>query len=136
MAYCTKNDLHQRFGNSEIDQLIDRDNDGTEDAGVLDACIAYSDAMIDGYLAARYTIPITATSPLLVGISCDIVRYKLWDDNAPKEIRIRFDDAVRVLRDIANGVMTLPNSPAAAVTGGIDYFSNERVFTAETLSGY
>jgi len=35
MAYCAESDLVQRFGEREMNDLLDRDNDGNEDSDTL-----------------------------------------------------------------------------------------------------
>lgn len=139
MAYCAKTDLEQRFGAVEIADLLDRDHNGTEDSGVLAQTIGDADALIDGYLGSRYAVPLSTIPDLVKAISCDIVRFLLWDDNAPDEIRKRYDDRIKQLRDIANGMISLPATTTASTTGGnggVEYEGNERVFTMDTLAGF
>lgn len=136
MAYCTKADLIQRFGQREIDDLLDRDNNSTEDSNTLAATIADADALIDGYLGSRYATPLTTVPALVVGLSCNITRFLLWDDNAPEEVRKRYDDSIGQLKDIARGLLTLPATVTVSETnptGGVDYEACERVFTMDTL---
>jgi phage gp36-like protein len=139
MAYCAKTDLEQRFG-TEIAQLLDRNNDSTEDTGVLDTALADTDAEINGYLqGGGYALPLDEVPDLVKAIACDIARYRLWDDRAPEEVRKRYESAISRLRDIARGIIKLPLSDGTAVaqTGGQpDYHEVERVFTADTLSGF
>lgn len=138
MAYCAKADLTQRFG-AEIDQLLDRDNDGTEDAGIFDATTADADSIINGYLASRYTLPLSSTPALLKQIACDIVRYLLWDDRAPEEVRKRYDDAMGKLRDIGRGLIALVLDGGSSTTtsgASVATTSRTRQFSDTTLSGF
>ena len=139
MAYCTKADLIQRFGQREIDDLLDRDNNSTEDFNTLAATIADADALIDGYIGSRYAVPLASVPALVVGLSCNITRFLLWDDNAPDEVRKRYDDSMAQLKDIARGLITLPATVAPSETnptGGVDYEANERAFTMDSLAGF
>jgi phage gp36-like protein len=145
MAYIDREGLEARFGTAELAQLADRDSDGTEAAGELETIErACSDAstLIDGYLASKYTLPLSSVPDLVAGWAADIARYRLWDSGAPEEIRRRYDDAIGQLRDLAKGTIALPpgadgssaeSAEAVAVFGG---FSACRKFTDDTLRGY
>lgn len=140
MAYCTRNDLIKRFGESEINDLLDRNNDLVNDTQTLDMRIEDADSTIDGFLGKNYAVPITSVKSLLAikPLACDIVRYLLWDDNAPVEVRTRYEDAIGRLKDYAKGVMVLPEAEAAPQnpSGGVDYIAEERLFSRESLSGF
>lgn len=139
MAYCTRGDLVQRFGEREIADLLDRNTDGQDDQQALSSRVQDADALIDGYLGAKYAVPIIGSIPQAIKlIACDIVRYLLWDDRAPDEVRKRYEDAVNRLKDYARGIMVLPDlEPAPTNTsGGVDYYAEERVFTRDTLAGF
>lgn len=139
MTYCVKADLEKRFG-AEIAQLLDRDNNGTEDAGILDTALADTDAEINGYLqGGGYALPLSEVPDLVKAIACDIARYRLWDDRAPEEVRKRYESAIARLRDIAKGVIKLPLSDGSAVeqAGGYpEFVERTRVFDDDTLSGF
>lgn len=139
MAYCTHDNLIQRFGQREINDLLDRDNDGDDDTSTLDSTIADADALIDSYVSAKYEVPLSPVPQIIKYISCDITRFMLWDDNAPEEVRKRYDDAIARLKDIAKGMMKLPSTTVVAPnnpTGGVDYYAEERVFTRDSLAGF
>lgn len=138
MPYCTLNDLIKRFGESEINDLLDRDSDGLHESETLDMTIADADSLIDGYLGVRYKVPIIPTPTIIKAFSCDITRFLLWDDNAPEEIRKRYSDVIARLKDYAKGLMVLPDAQAAPQnpSGGVDFIANERVFTSDSLKGF
>lgn len=139
MTYCAKSDLVQRFGQREIDDLLDRDNDGDDDTSTLDSTIADADALIDSYVSSKYQTPLDPVPQIIKYISCDITRFMLWDDNAPEEVRNRYNDAIARLKDIAKSMMKLPSTTVVAPdnpTGGVDYYTEERVFTRDSLAGF
>jgi phage gp36-like protein len=138
MAYCSRVDLVQRFGESEISDLLDRNNDSADDDQALSATTADADALIDGYLGSRYSTPLATVPNAIRAISCDITRYLLWDDNAPTEVRTRYEDALARLKDYAKGFMVLPNVPPAETnpSGGIDFIADDRVFSRDSLAGF
>jgi phage gp36-like protein len=131
-VYLSREEFEQRFGLEEIEGLLADGNSYAQ---------AERDAagLIDGYLASRYTLPL-ASAPLMVkGWAADITRFKLWDERAPEEVRKRYEDALTQLKQVAQGVITLPpgtdgTKPSAGLV--LAGYSNERVFTSETLCGY
>jgi phage gp36-like protein len=89
MAYCTRDNLVQRFGEREIDDLLDRDNNSVDDTDTLSQTIADADSLIDSYVSSKYQTPLDQVPQIIKYISCDITRFMLWDDNAPEEVRNR-----------------------------------------------
>lgn len=107
MAYATAADMEERFGREELVARTDRDATGVVDGAVLGRALADAEAEIDGYLAARYALPLPTVPPLLARIACDIARYRLWEDQASEEVRRRYEDARRLLEAIGRGVVSL-----------------------------
>lgn len=141
MTYCVKTDLEKRFGATEILQLLDRNRDNSADSGVFDAAAEDADALINGYLQGRYTLPLATVPDLVVAIACDVTRYNLWGTRAPDEVRKRYEDAVAKLKDVAKGLIKLALDDGTAAetasdSSGFAYEETERVFTASTLSGF
>lgn len=131
--YVTELQFEQRFGATELADLLSEGNNYVE---------AENDSagLIDGYLASRYPLPL-ATVPLMVkGWAADITRFKLWDERAPEEVRKRYEDALAQLKLAAQGIITLPAAvqPGQTAAGGLSFggYSNERVFTKDTLCGF
>lgn len=142
MPYIDRPGLEQRFGVTEIAQLLDDDRNNTEAPAESEALArACEDAtqLVDGFLAVRYTLPLSNVPGMVVGWAADIARYRLWDQAAPDEVRKRYDDALAQLKQLAQGLLALPpGSDGAAPVVGSDMtgFSAERVFTADTLRGF
>jgi phage gp36-like protein len=119
--------------------LLDRTNEGTPDTAALAAVIKDADALIDGYVGGRYTLPLVFVPDLLANLSADIVRFRLYDQRAPEEVRRRFEDALDVLKGIAAGTVVLPpGSTGATAAAKITFggYSAERVFTEDTLADF
>lgn len=142
--YITREELEQRFGPTEIADLLDDDADETESAAEADsltAAIADASNLIDGYLASRYTLPLASVPEIVKGWAADIARFRLWADQAPEQVRQRYEDAIAQLKDLAKGLLSLPPGsdgaqPEASGAAGIDYFSNCRLFTEDTLKDF
>jgi phage gp36-like protein len=114
MSYCTKQNLIDRYGETELIQLTDRSALGAIDDTVIDRAIADADGEIDGYLAGRYSAPISPIPKSLVRIACHLTRYYLYDDQAPEQITKRYDDAVKFLRGVASGQISIGVDAAGA----------------------
>lgn len=131
MAYCTKQDLIDRFGETEVGRLSDRSMQGIIDDAVLDQVVADADAEIDGYLAGRYRLPLASVPVLLRRIACNLVRFYLYTTAAPEDVRAAYDDAVKSLRGIARGEISLGLDAVGGKQpslGGVEIKSGGKVF--------
>lgn len=138
MTYATQQDLIDRFGESEIEQVADRDGDSAIDAAVTAAALGDADKLIDGYVAGRYGLPLATVPPLIVALACDIARYKLHKDQPPETVRNNYQDALRQLRDIAAGTLKLDVAGVEPARSGdaILIDAPDREFTRDTLKGF
>ncbi len=127
MAYCTKQDMLDRFGQDEIIKLTDRDNLGVINDAVLTLAIDDAGAEIDGYLS-KYLLPLANVPEVLVRNCCDIARYFLYDDAAPERVEKRYEAVRLFLTNVAKGAISLgldstgaipePNNGAVVESGG------------------
>lgn len=115
--YATRTDLEQ-LG------LVAGALSGIADADVNAALLAAS-SMADGYLASRYgsSLPLATWPESLTQHVCAIAAFRLMsaigfnpEDGAHVVIRMGYDDAIRWLRDVSKGVVTLISAPTAALT--------------------
>lgn len=116
MTYCTKSDMTSRFGEAELVQLTDANGIGVIDDAVLDLAIADATQQINDKLRGRYPLPVTPAPASLILVACDLARYYLHKDVAPELVTKRHDNAMRQLRDYANGTARLdvPNATDTA----------------------
>ena len=139
MGYVTQSGLVERFGEEEIIQLTDRTAvpPAAIDATVVERAIADASSMIDGYLARRYALPLTATPPALAKAAADIARYYLHGAAAGKDDAVSraHEAALRWLRDIASGAVTLDADGAAQAPAstGARVSTSEPVLTRQSL---
>jgi len=136
MAYCTRQDMVDRFGEQELIDLTDRGTPplGIIDSAVLDGAISDASAEIDGYLAGRYELPLASVPSVLKRIACDLARYHLYDDAASEHVAKRYDDAIRFLRAVGRGEISLGVDAAGAepqVVNGAEVQSGGRVFSRD-----
>jgi len=109
MPYAARTDLEQRYGADEVAQREAGLADGSVDRALADA-----DALIDGYLIGRYSLPLSPVPANLVQVACAIARYNLLGDAATERARDDFKDAIAWLRDVQAGRVLLQ---AAALPG-------------------
>ncbi|MGH6879283.1 gp436 family protein [Hypericibacter sp.] len=141
MTYAVKQDLIDRFGLVELVQLTDRTNvpQTTVDDTVVGRALADADQTIDGYLqSAGLQLPLAPVPALLVRLACDIARYFLHKDGPTDVVRKNYEDALKMLRDIANGTIQLQVAgQAPAVSGGaVQIDAPDRTFSRETLGDF
>jgi len=167
MTYATAANLLERFDAEEIAQRTDRSIPRLVTAAMLrtaaaggdmsgftapeqaaaaaalaliNEALADADSEIDGYVATRYSVPLTPAPSIVKRLACDLVRYHLYDDQATETIQKRRDAAVAVLRDIAAGKVSLGTTAtgdtAPAAQGGmVEMTSPDRVFARRPNGG-
>lgn len=142
MSYAIQQDLVDRFGAQELAQLTDEVAGQTINAATVARALADADAQIDGYLGARYLLPLSPVPPLVVRLACDIARYQLFDDRASEAVRARYDDAVQLLKRLSDGTVTLgtaASAPAPAAASGavtVRARARDRLFDDDTLASF
>ncbi len=141
MPYATLATLTDRYGLAALVSLTDRGTvaTGAVDPAVVDRALADADALVDGYLAGRYVLPLEAAPPLLTAIAAAVAFYSLHIGSPDDKVRKDYDDALRQLRDIADGRLRLPVAGVEpAVTGGSGVVTTDRPrpMTAENLTGF
>ena len=141
MAYCTLADLVDRYGETEVLQLTDRNHDGIADTQVLDPVFADVDALIDAHLASRYALPLSSVPRVLVRLACDLVREMLMmaggarldSESAEK----RAADAARgILRDLSKGLVSIGLPVPTASAGSVQMETGGRAWSREQAGGY
>lgn len=140
MAYADLTALEDRAGEAEIRQVADRDRDGAADPEVIAAALADADAVIDGYIAARYARPLASVPAILRGWAVSIARYILHRNGAPEHVERDYKDAIAALKDVARGLIVLPVGPLdqapVPTGGGVLGDHPAEVFTPDRLRGW
>lgn len=137
MTYATLADMVDRFGETELVQRTDRVDCGTIDTVVLERALADADAEIDSYLATRYALPLASTPAVVNRLACEIARYRLFDDGVPETVRVRYQDAVSLLKRLASGDVVLAGMEGVAVAGVDTVYSafTPRQITEDSMRG-
>ena len=142
MSYVTQQGLVERYGEQQLVELTDRSSipPTTIDATVVARAIADADALIDGYVGKRYALPIAAVPDLLERLAADVARFFLYGPlGATEAVRQAYEDALRMLRDIAAGTLQLDLAGVevpAAGQGGVQMSADIRQYTRKSLVGF
>ena len=141
MTYASQAQLEARYGTKLLVQLTDRGQPATGqiDAEAIERALVDTDATIDGYLAARYRLPVASVPKLLVDVAEAVAIYKLHRKAPDEKIAADYRDAIRTLQDLAAGRQRLDLDgiePEAGPGAGTASTGAPRVFTAENLRGF
>lgn len=101
--YATRDDMVKRYSLNEISQL-ERYLMGDES---VEAAIADAGSIIDGWIGAKYAIPLEYPPENIKIFVCDIARYLLWKSKASEEVRRRYEDAMSYLKGVSKGTNVL-----------------------------
>lgn len=140
MTYATLDHLTERFGTALLVDLTDRGEvaTGTINADTVTRALLDTDAVIDGYLG-RYRLPLATAPELLVDLAQTIAIYKLHRFKPDPKIEEDYKEAMRTLRDISTGLVTLSveGAPAPGTGGtGVRITDRERPLTEANLKGF
>lgn len=110
--YCTIDDIKKRRINEQsLIQLTDDDNQGVVATSVVDDAIASAQALIDGYLRKRYTLPLASVPEEIKSIAIVIAAYELYGHRphfeTPERIENDYKNALSQLDKIATGRLVL-----------------------------
>ena len=140
MPYATLDDLIERGSEDEIRQIADRDRDGIPDPEVIEAALQDADNQVNGYVGAKYALPLPSVPDLVRSWAISIARYTLHHNGAPKHVKDDRDDALSALKEVAGGLQVLPvapGDPEPVSTGGTVMAEHPAtVFTPEKLRGW
>jgi phage gp36-like protein len=167
MPYATATQLLTRFSANEIAQRADRGEvrlvtaqlmtdaaAGTSLAGytageqaaapkalaVVQRALDDARNTIDSHIGGRYPLPIAPVPEILERLSCDLARFYLYDDQVTETIQKRFDDAMKLLRDVRDGKSQLgPNGTTGqqpVSNSGAELVTGERVWKRADSTGF
>lgn len=141
MSYATLDMLVDRFGAELLERLTDRADPpaGEIDGAVVDRALADTRAMIDGYLAGRYRLPLAEIPPQIPPIALAIAIYKLHVYSPEEKITRDFEAALKSLREIAAGTIVLTAETLAPTpTGGTGarITDRDRPLSEDNLKGW
>lgn len=147
MDYCTVDDIEIQVSTPTLIQLTSDNGQEAVNRDVAQEAILFSSALIDGYLRARYTLPLNIHFPLLKVIGVDISIYRLYSrrmrNEIPEVIETNYRNAIQTLRDIQKGLISLQAESDLLESSAFcpnEYKTNktilDRLFSKAKLSEY
>jgi phage gp36-like protein len=105
MPYASKQDLEDVYGVDLVTRLSDHNNDGVADEEPIEKALVSASSIIDSHLAARYSVPLDVPTPVIRDLAIDIAWYRLAYSRLKQtdEMRLRYEDAIKLLQRIAEG---------------------------------
>lgn len=136
--YATQQNLIDRFGQDEVQQLSDRVGSGLIDDNIVDQALSDASDLIDGYVGVRYALPLATTPAILTRICCDLARANLYDDAPTDAVANNRDQAISQLKDISSGKLSLGEAAAteSQPAGTAEYSAPDRTFNADNLADF
>jgi phage gp36-like protein len=110
-------------------------------SGRIDEASGAAEAEIDGYCAAKYTVPLSPVPSIVNKLSVEISIYYLYSRRTvPEKIEKRYDKAIARLKDISLGRLSLGvqpvPAPAPVEAAQTNMMGRDRVFTRDKMRGF
>lgn len=129
----------KKFGFDEVVRMTDESGTGRIDRDLLVGALGDAQAIVEGYLASRYALPLT-TVPALVSLAiADIARARLYPRGAPDGVAANATSAEKRMQSVQAGTTPLPvtgTSPPEATTSAPVVFVAGRRRYPDGLEGY
>ncbi len=142
MAYATKADMIDAYGNRLLVDLTDRGDvaTGLIDDDTLDQALDHASAEIDGYIAARYVLPLSEVPRFVTDLTCVLAVWRLHTHEPSGKIKTDYEMAQKKLREISNGTLRIPGAtgvePAGTGAGAARVTDRERPMTETNLKSF
>ena len=111
---------------------------------IIEEAIADADGEIDGYLAKRYSVPLSRPPKVINKLSKDIAIFNLYsrfgidEESAQKIYLTRYNSVIKFLTLVAEGKVSIgteSDDPASAAAVGFTVKSNPRLFSRDQMKG-
>lgn len=105
--YAGERDLRARYAGDLLERLTNWRGDQPAAEQKMAQALTDASALIDSFIAARYTLPLSVVPSILKQHACAIAFYYLNDERATDQTIQRYRDALRWLEAVKNGEMPL-----------------------------
>jgi phage gp36-like protein len=136
--YVDPREYVQKFGYSEAVILCDQHDLNRIDTSKILKALQDATALVDGYLAKKYLVPLSPIPSMISAITANIARYMLHTENIQEVVEKNYTQDIRKLNDIAAGKLNLSVTLADSVSvgHGPSFVASKRIFTRDKLRGY
>ena len=136
MSYATIADFEQAFPTEAVELTTFDATAEATDEDALQQALDLSSSQIDSHLRGQYQLPLATIPTLLKSLCLDIARYRL-DRNSPMEdVRKRYEDALRTLKALATGDVTLDIGESDTAVIQVRAIIPKRVWDEAGLAGF
>lgn len=139
--YASVQDCIDRRGEESLRELADDPHADTLAWSGLEEALEDAGDEIDAYIGARHRLPLEPAPRVLTRLCVEIGVYRRADTAARStdEMRARFGDCIRLLKDIQSGKASLgiadPDPPAEADSPSVSVEAAPRALTRRSLEG-
>lgn len=121
--YCTLEDIKGHIPDRRLVELTD-DLNPNDEGSIVEAVVAKAideaETLVDAYIGKRYALPLPSVPPVLRMVAIDLSIYNLYERltemNVTEGMKLRYNNAVKLLTQIASGDLPLglpePEVPA------------------------
>lgn len=140
MPYATIADIRKWLDEDVLIQLTDDADTGATNTEVVAAALADANAVVDGYLGARHTLPLASPPAILIKLETDIAIVMLYNrrNGPPEHWQKQYDNAIAFLTRVNEGKITLgpsdPDGTGSADTAEVS--KRDAIFTRDTLENW
>lgn len=167
MTYATATELLTRFDAAEIAQRVDRGvprlvtpklmldvaagaslaaYTADEQARAAEALVVVQRALqdaddtINGYISARYNLPLAPVPAVLARVACELARFYLYDDQVTDTVKDRHASNIKWLEGVSKGTVSLGADAASGVqpvsNAAAELVSNAPVWARDRSGGF
>lgn len=167
MPYATATELLTRFDATEIAQRVDRGvprlitaqlmTDVAAGASlaaytaaevaraqasmvVVQRALQDADDTINGYISARYTLPMAPVPAVLARVACELARFYLYDDQVTDLIKDRQAANIKWLGEVSKGMVSLGADAVSGVqpvsSAGAELVTSVSVWKRDRSQGF
>jgi len=118
--YTNRTEVVNGVGGLErLVQLTDYDNDGLEDAGVVDQAIADAEGEVNSYARKVFAVPFSPVPPIIKTIARKLAVYNLISQRSQVTgtQRLEHEDRIKWLENLAAGKVDPGIAPAPPASG-------------------
>ena len=116
--YASVQDVINRF--KPITSMIGSGETDVTSSDIASVFVYGAQGIVDGYLGAKYLIPIDPVPPLITQVTADLALHSIFAEKSaqvPEWMDKRYERCMDILQNLRDGKMVLPSS-VGVVTGG------------------
>lgn len=143
MRYITLDDLQRAIPARTLIQLSNDDPAAqAPDEQNIELAVTSAEELVDGFLRARYVLPLSPVPTIIRELTLNLVRYRLYARRPegpalPETVKDQHEGALAILKKIQTGEVTLgvaQDSQPAPEAGAMKVSAPRKKFGTDTLT--